>query len=93
MKLPLGGKFDQHTAEYKAKLNSLGIVLPKIAFAKSTPNFTTDITKFPKRVLIDYGYIPLIKTDEEIASEALLELSKSGKPKINKKFTSTGHHH
>lgn len=90
MKLPLGGKFDQHSDEYKAKLNSLGIVLPKIAFANSTPNFTTDITKFPKRILIDYGYIPTMKTEEENVAEALLELSQNNK---NKKFISTGHHH
>lgn len=90
MKLPLGGKFDQHSDEYKAKLNSLGIVLPKIAFAKSTPNFTTDITKFPKRILIDYGYIPTVKSDEEKVAEALLELSQKNQ---NKKFISTGHHH
>ena len=40
-------KWNQHTAEYKAKLKELGIVLPKVAFEKETPNFVVDIAKLP----------------------------------------------
>ena len=58
MKLIKTGKVDQHTAEYKAKLKELGIVLPKVAFEKETPNFVVDIAKLPEKILRDYGFIP-----------------------------------
>ena len=58
MRLIKTGKVEQHTAEYKAKLKELGIVLPKVAFEKETPNFVVDITKLPEKILRDYGFIP-----------------------------------
>jgi len=74
MRLIKTGKVDQHTAEYQTELKNLKIVLPKIAFAKTTPNFVVDITKLPTKILYDYGFIPTIKTDEQVAAETLLEL-------------------
>tara|TARA_B100000925_G_C22001116_1_gene471325 strand:+ start:1463 stop:2722 length:1260 start_codon:yes stop_codon:yes gene_type:complete len=74
MKLVKNGKVDQHTAEYQAKLKKLGIILPKIAFAKETPNFVVDITKYPITILRDYGFIPT-ENAEIIAAEALLKLN------------------
>ncbi len=76
MRLIKTGKVNQHSKAYQAKLKKLGIVLPKVAFAKTTPNFVVDITKIPIKILRDYGFIPTsnAKTDEEIAAEALLEL-------------------
>ena len=76
MRLIKTGKVNQHTMGYQAKLKELGIVLPKVAFAKTTPNFVVDIAKLPIKILHDYGFIPTetTKTDEEIAAEALLEL-------------------
>ena len=74
MKLVKNGKVDQHTAEYQAKLKKLGIILPKIAFAKETPNFVVDITKYPITILRDYGFIPT-ENAEIIAAEALLRLN------------------
>ena len=74
MKLVKNGKVDQHTAEYQAKLKKLGIILPKIAFAKETPNFVVDITKYPITILRDYGFIPT-ENVETIAAEALLKLN------------------
>ena len=93
MKLIKTGKIDQHTAEYKAKLKSVGIVLPKVAFAETTPNFVVDITKFPTKILYDYGFIPIKKTDEEIAAEALLKLSKTRKKKAPSQPKSADHLH
>ena len=74
MKLVKNGKVDQHTPEYQAKLKKLGIILPKIAFAKETPNFVVDITKYPITILRDYGFIPT-ENVETIAAEALLKLN------------------
>jgi len=75
MRLIKNGKIDQHTGEYQAKLKELGIVLPKVAFAKTTPNFVVDITKLPIQILQDYGFIPTTtKTDEQVAAENLLKL-------------------
>jgi hypothetical protein len=56
-RLVRNGKVDQHTAEYKAKLKEMGIVLPDVAFDESTPNFVVDITKLPIQILKDYGFI------------------------------------
>ena len=58
MRLIKTGKVDQHTPAYQAKLKEMGIVLPAIAFHKDTPNFVVDLTKMPKVILRDYGYIP-----------------------------------
>jgi hypothetical protein len=44
-RLVRNGKVDQHTAEYRAKLEEMGIVLPDVAFDESTPNFVVDITR------------------------------------------------
>ena len=76
MRLIKTGKVNQHTKAYQAKLKKLGIVLPKVAFAKTTPNFVVDIANLPIKILRDYGFIPTskAKTDEEIGAEALLEL-------------------
>ena len=93
MKLIKTGKIDQHTAEYKAKLKEMGIVLPKVAFSKTTPNFVVDITKLPTKILYDYGFIPVSKTDEEIAAEALLELSQTRKKITPTQPKSAGHLH
>lgn len=60
MKLVKNGTIDQHTPEYQAKLRELGIVLPKVAFYPTTPNFVVDITKLPIIILKDYGFIPTI---------------------------------
>ena len=56
-KLVKNGKIDQHTDQYKEKLKKLNIELPNIAFHKNTPNFVVDITKLPKKILKDYGFI------------------------------------
>ena len=74
------GEVDQHTIEYQAKLKKLNIVLPSIAFHKDTPNFVVDITELPMEILKDYGFIPEKKTLEQIAVEALLELSENKSP-------------
>ena len=71
----------------------MGIVLPKVAFAKTTPNFEVDITKLPTKILYDYGFIPIGKTDEEIAAEALLELSQTRKKITPTQPKSAGHLH
>tara|TARA_B100001029_G_C14891951_1_gene355955 strand:- start:279 stop:635 length:357 start_codon:yes stop_codon:yes gene_type:complete len=62
MKLIKNGTIDQHTPEYQAKLRHLGIVLPKVAFYPTTPNFVVDITKLPITILKDYGFIPTKNT-------------------------------
>ena len=62
MRLPHDGTVDQHTAAYKAKLAKRNIVLPAIAFAETTPNFVTDITWWPEKILRDHGYITTPKT-------------------------------
>ena len=74
--------------EYQAKLKELGIVLPKVAFANTTPNFVVDITKLPIKILYDYGFIPITKTDEQVAADALLNLNKQTSNPI-----SAGHLH
>jgi hypothetical protein len=56
-RLVRNGKVDQHTAEYRAKLEKMGIVLPDVAFDESTPNFVVDITELPIQILKDYGFI------------------------------------
>ena len=56
-RLVRNGKVDQHTAEYRAKLEEMGIVLPDVAFDESTPNFVVDITELPIQILKDYGFI------------------------------------
>lgn len=88
MRLIKNGKIDQHTGEYQAKLKELGIVLPKVAFANTTPNFVIDITKLPIKILYDYGFIPITKTDEQVAADALLNLNKHTSKPI-----SAGHLH
>jgi hypothetical protein len=88
MRLIKNGKIDQHTGEYQAKLKELGIVLPKVAFANTTPNFVIDITKLPIKILYDYGFIPTTKTDEQVAADALLNLNKHTSKPI-----SAGHLH
>jgi hypothetical protein len=87
MRLINNGKIDQHTESYQAKLKHLGIILPNMAFAKTTPNFVVDITKLPTKILYDYGFIPIKKTDEEIAAETLLSLHTNSRP------ISAGHLH
>ena len=62
MRLPHDGTVDQHTAAYKAKLARRNIVLPAIAFAETTPNFVTDISEWPEKILRDHGYITTPKT-------------------------------
>lgn len=57
MRLVHTGQVDQHTEEYQNKLTEMGIVLPPIAFAETTPNFVTDITTYPLQILKDYGFI------------------------------------
>lgn len=57
MQLPEGGKFDQHTHEYQEKLKKRNIILPKIAFNPTTPNFILDIAELPEPVLRDHGFI------------------------------------
>ena len=93
MRLIKTGKVDQHTAEYQAKLKKLGIVLPKVAFAKTTPKFVVDITKFPTKILYDYGFIPIGKTQEEVAAEALLELNNRKISPAPSQPISAGHLH
>tara|TARA_A100001015_G_scaffold320415_1_gene446688 strand:- start:1353 stop:2546 length:1194 start_codon:yes stop_codon:yes gene_type:complete len=57
MQLPEGGKFNQHTKEYQDKLKSRNIILPKIAFKSTTPNFIVDIANLPESILKDHGFI------------------------------------
>jgi len=57
MQLPEGGKYDQHTAEYQARLSARNIELPRVAFKSTTPNFMLDITSLPDSVLRDHGFI------------------------------------
>ena len=52
------GKIDQHTAEYQAALTTRGIKLPKVALAKTTPNFVVDLLTLPDQTLKNYGFIP-----------------------------------
>ena len=70
-RLVRNGKVDQHTAEYRAKLEEMGIVLPDVAFDESTPNFVVDITELPIQILKDYGFIVEGEVD---AAEGLLML-------------------
>ena len=93
MRLIKTGKVDQHTAEYKAELKKLGIVLPKVAFAKTTPKFVVDITKLPTKILYDYGFIPIGQTEEEVAAETLLSLSNRKKSPAPSQPISAGHLH
>ena len=93
MRLIKTGKVDQHTAEYQAELKKLGIVLPKVAFAKTTPNFVVDITKLPTKILYDYGFIPIGQTQEEVAAETLLSLSNRKKSPAPSQPISAGHLH
>lgn len=67
-RLVRNGKVDQHTAEYRAKLEKMGIVLPDVAFDESTPNFVVDITELPIQILKDYGFI--VEGEGEGGSEA-----------------------
>ena len=67
---------NQHTAEYKAKLKDMNIVLPDIAH-KDTPNFVVDITKLPIQILKDYGFITdkyREQFDEEIALHMFIRI-------------------
>ena len=57
MQLPEGGKFDQHTIEYQAKLKARKIKLPAIAYAATTPNFLVDIASLPEIILKEHGFI------------------------------------
>ena len=56
MQLPEGGEYDQHTIEYQEKLKSRNIILPKVAFESTTPNFILDIANLPKAILMDHGF-------------------------------------
>ena len=49
MKLPLGGKFDQHSEEYKAKLNSLGIVFTQNRFCQFHTKFHNRYNKISEK--------------------------------------------
>ena len=60
-----------------------------MAFAKTTPNFVVDITKLPIKILLDYGFIPTTKTDEQIAAEILLNLNNNTIKELN----TAGHLH
>ena len=74
-RLVRNGKVDQHTAEYRVKLEKMGIVLPDVAFDESTPNFVVDITKLPIQILKDYGFIVECEGEGEVdAAEGLLML-------------------
>jgi hypothetical protein len=56
MQLPEGGEYDQHTVEYQDKLKSRNIILPKVAFDLTTPNFILDIANLPEAILMDHGF-------------------------------------
>ncbi len=56
MQLPEGGEYDQHTVEYQEKLKSRNIILPKVAFELTTPNFILDIANLPEAILMDHGF-------------------------------------
>ena len=92
MQLVKNGTVDQHTSEYQAKLREMGIVLPKIAFDKATPNFVVDITKFPINILHDYGFIPT-ESSETMAANALLLMGNNIETDTKSAPVSAGHLH
>jgi len=66
MQLPEGGEYDQHTVEYQEKLKSRNIILPKVAFELTTPNFILDIANLPSSILMDHGFHKKLKNKGKI---------------------------
>ena len=57
MQLPICGKFDQHSLNYRLRLADRKIKLPAVAYLSTTPNFIVDIASLPTAILQDYGFI------------------------------------
>jgi hypothetical protein len=93
-RLVRNGTVDQHTTEYRAKVDNMGIALPDIAFDESTPNFVVDITELPIEMLKDYGFIiDGAGGDENDAAKALLMLNKNSAGDNSAEFRIGGHLH
>jgi hypothetical protein len=56
MKLITTGTINQRDPAYRKKLKKRKIKLPEIAFNENMPNFVTDITLWPDKILKDYGF-------------------------------------